>query len=143
MEKRTLRYSLLPGRYAICRLPPDSPLPEWAIRQDEFCSITRTSDELSIVCRENWVAADVNAERGWVCLKLQGPFAFSETGILSAFLNPLAQHEIGIFAISTFDTDYVLIKEKDWKKASEVLSAAGHEVVVRSQESVVSNPLHP
>lgn len=85
------------------------------------------------MCPEDWVPADVHAARDWVCLKLQGPFAFSETGILSAFLHPLAEHEIGIFAISTFDTDYLLIEEKGWKKASEALSAAGHEVVVRSQ----------
>jgi hypothetical protein len=111
-------------------------VPHWASRHDKFCSITRTTDELSIVCPEDWVPAEVNAARGWICLKLEGPFAFSETGILRAFLNPLAEHGIGIFAISTFDTDYVLIQAQFWPKASEVLRAAGHEAVVGSQSSV-------
>jgi hypothetical protein len=60
---------------------------------------------------------------------LLGPFAFSETGVLSSFLDPLAEHGIGIFAISTFDTDYLLIEARFWEKASQVLRAAGHEEV--------------
>lgn len=103
------------------------------MREPGFCSVTRTSDELSIVCAEEVVPAGTNAVRGWLCLKLEGPFAFSETGILSSFLAPLAESGIGIFAISTFDTDYVLIQVQSWSKASEALRGAGHEEVVRSQ----------
>ena len=97
-----------------------------------FCSITRTADEVSIVCAENVVPTEIEAARGWVCLKLEGPFAFSETGILSSFLAPLAESGIGIFAISTFDTDYVLIETKLWERAAEVLGAAGHQRVTPS-----------
>jgi hypothetical protein len=75
----------------------------------------------------------VDAARGWVCLKLDGPFAFSQTGILSSFVSPLAECGIGIFAVATFDTDYVLIQEESWPKASQALRVAGHEEVVRSQ----------
>jgi hypothetical protein len=130
---RRLRYSLLAGRYAVCRLEAGAAIPEWALQASGFGSITRTSDELSIVCAENSVPAAVDAARGWVCLKLEGPFAFSETGILGAFIDPLAEHGVGIFAISTFDTDYVLIQAEDWSQASAVLRAAGHEELVRSR----------
>lgn len=128
----TLKYSLLAGRHAICKLPCDAPIPEWAFRQPGFCSVTRTRDELSIVCSETSFPAQVDAARGWICLKLHGPFAFSETGILNSFVAPLAACGIGIFAVATFDTDYVLIQEQSWPKASQALRAAGHEEVVIS-----------
>ena len=126
---RKLRYSLLPGRYAVCRLQASAAIPHWALPSNGFCSITRTPDELSIVCAEDRVPSVIDAARGWVCLKLEGPFAFSETGILSSFLAPLADSRVGIFAISTFDTDYVLIQAQAWPKALEALRAAGHEEV--------------
>ncbi len=106
-----------------------SDVPPWAFRESGFCSVTRTSDELSIVCTEEAIPREVEAERGWVCLKLAGPFAFTQTGILSSFLAPLAESGIGIFAVSTFDTDYVLIKEENWGVASSALREAGHELI--------------
>jgi hypothetical protein len=127
--ERKLRYSLLAGRYAICRLLPTLDVPEWAFRKSGFCSVTQTSDELSIVCAEDAIPREVEAERGWVCLKLNGPFPFTQTGILSSFLAPLAESGIGIFAVSTFDTDYVLIKEENWGIASGALREAGHESI--------------
>jgi len=94
-----------------------------------FFSVTRTSEELSIVCPEEHVPPQVKHERGWSCWRLEGPFAFSETGILASFVQPLAEHAIPVFAISTFNTDYVLVK-RDWmEKATQVLRAAGHEEV--------------
>ena len=69
------------------------------------------------------------AERGWVALKLEGPFPFSMTGVLASFLQPLAEAEIPIFAISTFDTDYVLIKRQNLEQAALALAAAKHENV--------------
>lgn len=129
---KRLRYSLLAGRYAICKLEPQAAIPDWTLQGSEFYSITRTADELSIVVPEAQVPLAVSASPGWVCLRLVGPFAFSETGVLSSFVKPLAEQEIGIFAIATYDTDYVLIEEKFWARASEALSAAGHELVVRS-----------
>ncbi len=128
MAKITLRFSLLEGRFAVCRLAADSEVPEWVSRGDQFTSITRTSDELSIVCAEDSVPRDGKAERGWLCVKLHGPFSFSETGILTAFVNPLSDRGMSIFAISTFDTDYVLIKEEFWSRAQKVLEEAGHKI---------------
>lgn len=89
----------------------------------------RTRDELSILCSEDRVRDDVLAERGWVALKLEGPFPFSMTGVLASFLQPLAVAEIPIFAISTFDTDYVLIKHENVSEATVALGAAGHQEV--------------
>jgi hypothetical protein len=81
------------------------------------------------VCLEGSVPTEVNTSRGWVGLRLIGPFAFSEIGVLNAFLHPLAKHGIGVFAISTFDTDYLLIEARFWDRASKVLRAAGHEEI--------------
>ncbi len=126
MTAHQLRYSVLPGKFAICRFSPDSAIPEWA-SGSKFFSITRTTDELSIVSPEELVAPGIQAEKGWACLALQGPFPFEMTGVLAAVLHPLAGAEIGIFAISTFDTDYVLIKEDSLRTAEETLRQAGLE----------------
>lgn len=88
--------------------------------------MVRASDELSIVCEEERVPDGVRSEKGWVALKLEGPFPFSMTGVLAAFLEPLAQAKIPIFAISTFDTDYVLIKKADLERAVGALAGVGH-----------------
>ena len=120
-----MKFRLLPQRLAVCRLGADAPVPEWAL-EAAFFSLVRTSDELSIVCGEERVPHDVRGEKGWVALKLEGPFPFSLTGVLAAFLDPLAEARIPIFAISTFDTDHVLIKQEDVARAVEVLTAAGH-----------------
>ncbi len=109
----------------MCRLNAEAPLPAWALAGPLF-SVARTGDELSIVCEEERVPDGVRSEKGWVALKLEGPFPFSLTGVLAAFLEPLAKARIPIFAISTFDTDYVLIKREDAARAGEVLTAAGH-----------------
>lgn len=130
--RHKLRYSLLPGLFAICKLPAHAPVPGWISSARAFCSVTRTQDELSIVCSEDSLPSGVSASVGWVCMQLAGPFAFSETGILSSFLEPLARHNIGIFALSTFDTDYVLIQQKFWTEASRVLREAGHEEIPAS-----------
>ncbi len=109
----------------MCRLGAEAPVPAWAL-ESAFFSVVRTSDELSIVCGEERVPQDVPGEKGWVALKLEGPFPFSLTGVLAAFLEPLAEARIPIFALSTFDTDYVLVKQEDAARAVEVLTAAGH-----------------
>lgn len=133
---RRLKYRLIAERHAICKLRPDAPIPEWALQPGPVCSITRTADELSIVCHENNISASVRntpelrdrpPSTGWICLKLEGPFPFTETGILESFLKPLSANSIPIFAVSTFDTDYVFIPEQFWGAAHDVLSAAGHE----------------
>ena len=117
----------------MCRLASDGRIPAWALESDFFC-VVRTSDELSIVCREDVCTADrmpdgAPTERGWLALKLEGPFPFSMTGVLASFLQPLAEARIPIFAISTFETDYVLIKSKNLEQAVAALGTAGHERV--------------
>ena len=125
---RKLKFSLLPGSFAICRLARESAVPDWALR-GSFFSLTSTPDELSIVCPEPQVPPVIHHENGLACLKLEGPFPFSETGILSSFVQPLSDRAIPIFAVSTFDTDYVLVKNAWLEKALEALKIAGHEQI--------------
>jgi hypothetical protein len=91
-----------------------------------FTSITRTAEELSIVCPQENVPEGVKAEKGWICFELVGPFPFSQTGVLASFIDPLAERGVSIVAISTFDTDYVLVKEEFAGTALEALQEAGH-----------------
>lgn len=94
----TLKFSRLPGSFAVCRLPTNNAVPEWALR-GAFFSATATADEVSIVCLGAQVPSNIVHENDWVCLKLQGPFPFSETGILSSFVRPLSERAIPIFAV--------------------------------------------
>lgn len=118
MISRTL--CLLPGTYAVCRLESGAVVPAWATTGD-FFSLTRTADELSIVCDQSVVPDDVQCERDWRCFKLAGPIPFSTVGVLASLVEPLADAGISVFAISTFDTDYLLVKEMDLAKAAAVL----------------------
>lgn len=127
------QYSLLPGNFAICRLAADADLPRWALRPGKFSSVSRTGEELSIVCAEEFVPPDIKAERGWACFKLEGPIPFFETGVLTSFIQPLSENAIPIFAVSTFATDYVLIKEECTERAATVLRSAGHEMISQAR----------
>lgn len=124
---QTLKFRRLAGPYAIVRLGPDVPVSAWAT-EGEFNSITRTPEELSIVCPADNVPAEINSPHHWMCLKLQGPFPFSQTGVLLSFIEPLSSKGIPIFAISTYDTDYVLIQEEWAGAALNALKHAGHEL---------------
>lgn len=104
-------------------------MPDLPTDSDEFWSLTQTTDELSLVCPENHVRGDVRSENGWRVLKLEGTFPFEQTGVLSSVLSPLGEAGIGIFAISTFDTDYVLIKAGAIAAAVDVLQRAGHRIL--------------
>ncbi len=115
----------------MCRFASDTRIPAWALESGFFC-VVRTRDELSIVCGEDVYTEDrmpdgALAERGWMALKLEGPFPLSMTGVLASFLQPLAEARIPIFAISTFETDYVLIKRENLEQAVAALGTAGHE----------------
>jgi uncharacterized protein len=123
-----LKFRQLPGSFMICRLHPDAPMPK-LVPNDSFTSATRTADELSIVCPMDQAPAGAKCEGPWTCFKLQGPFPFSQTGVLASFIDPLAEHGVPIFAIATFDTDYVLVKEEHAPTARQVLKAAGHELI--------------
>jgi len=121
----SLKFSRLPGSFAICQLPAGSDVPSWAL-QGPFFSVTRTEDELSVVCWVGQVPAEVRHEGDWACLKLEGPFPFSLTGVLASFIKPLSEQAISIFALATFDTDYVLVKTSSLDRAIEILKGAGH-----------------
>lgn len=114
---------------AVARLGPADAIPDWAaIASSDFVSITRTSDELSIVCDAASVPSGVRAERGWVALKVAGPLAFDQTGVLASLSTVLANAEVPIFVISSYDTDYILIRDGDTSTATAALKAAGHTV---------------
>lgn len=112
---------------AVCRLPAHSAVPAWAT-DGPFLSVTKTKEELSIVCLENVVPEGVKREGPWRALKVQGPLDFALTGILASLAQPLAEAKISIFAISTFDTDYLLVKAGDLDRATAALAAVGHHV---------------
>ena len=113
--------------YAIVRLDPDAELPDW-VRGGHFWSATRSESELSIVCCEEDVPTDASAERGWCALELAGPLDFSLTGVVAALVTPLAEAEVPIFVISTFETDYLFVRERDLERSVEALAEAGHSV---------------
>jgi uncharacterized protein len=123
-----LKFRQLAGSFAVCRLPAEAPMPA-SIESDSFISITRASDELSIVCGIEHVPENTKCESPWSCFRLEGPFPFSLTGVLASFLDPLAKAGISIFAVSTFDTDYVLVKEESVPAALKSLREAGHELL--------------
>ena len=127
MNQHALKFQRLAGPYAIVQLAPESPVPAWAA-EGEFSSVTRTPEELSIVCPAGNVPAEINSPHHWMGLKLEGPFPFSLTGVLLSFIEPLSSKDIPIFAISTYDTDYVLIQEQWAGAALNALKHAGHEL---------------
>jgi hypothetical protein len=120
---------ILPETFAVCRLAPDAPIPDWAVFAGSPISITRTADELSIVGPASRVPDGVQAERGWRCFKILGPLPFTMTGVLASLVAPLAEAGISIFAFSTYDTDYVMVKEETLALARDVLVADGFEIV--------------
>ena len=116
---------VLDGRLSVCRLPASDRVPSWALELHEgLVSITRTPDELSIVCPEEAVPPDTTVEEGFRALVLPGPIPFTETGVLASLAAPLAAAGISIFAISTYDTDYVLVRETDLEAALAALGAS-------------------
>ena len=127
---RGLSLTLLPDAVAICHLDPKAPIPEWAL-ESGWWSITRTGDELSVVCEEARVPTDVASSRGWRALKFDGPLPLDQTGILASVTTPLAAARVSVFALATFSTDYVLIPFAQQAAAISALERAGHSV--RSQ----------
>lgn len=126
MNKR-LNLKLLKDKYSVCRLNKDDEIPKW-IFNEEFFSITKTEDELSIVCLQDKIKEDIKCERDWKILKIEGPLDFSLIGILSKISTLMANNNISIFAISTYDTDYILIKEESIDKAIEILENNNYNI---------------
>ena len=125
---------LLSQAMAVCRLSPHEDIPIWALQQHSFLSLTYTDDELSIVCSASSVPAGIQSEKYWQAIKVQGPLDFSLTGVLSSLAAPLASENIPIFVISTFDTDYILVKEQNVERAKTVLKRHGHVFVLTEQQ---------
>jgi hypothetical protein len=115
------------GEYAVCQLEAGEPLPPW-LPSAPFWTVTRAGDELSIICSSEAVPFDSSHESGWRLLRMTGPFPFDLTGILTSVLTPLAAADVGILAISTFNTDYILVKHTRLGVAVTALRAAGHVV---------------
>src|SRR5262249_39354445 len=127
MQPSPLMLASIDGVFAVCKLPAGSPVPSWATEGNLF-SITGTADELSIVCRQEAVPAGVVHEGDWRCLRVAGAMPFTLVGVLAALTTPLADAGISLFAVSTFDTDYLLVKVEDLERAKAALRAAGHTV---------------
>lgn len=128
MSEQILTMRLLKEKYGVCRLDELDLIPEWA-KNGEFFSITRTLDELSIVCSQDNIPADIKSERDWRALKVEGPLDFALVGILASISTILAQSKISIFAISTYDTDYILVKDRDIDNAIEALVNEKYKVI--------------
>jgi hypothetical protein len=129
MERRPLRLELLPGTYAVCRLEAAEPVPGWA-GAGPFVSMTRTEAELSVVCPEGAVPAEVRKEPGWRCLRVVGPLGFGMTGVLASLAGPLASSGVSIFVVSTYDTDYLMVQDRDLERGKDALERAGHTVAL-------------
>jgi hypothetical protein len=123
-----MKLHILTGRYAICRMPRENPIPSWFPGHPEFINITYTADELSIVCLEGNVPVSVTQEKGWRVLKVEGPLDLAMTGVIASLSSLLAAAGVSIFSVSTYDTDYLLVKEERLEQAKEVLRQAGFEV---------------
>lgn len=128
MTEKKLTLRLLEGNYSVCRLTLGGEFPKWALGSD-FYSITKTSEELSVVCAQQDIPEDVLCERDWRILKVEGPLDFSLVGILFSVSMVLAENDISIFAISTYDTDYILVKDKDAKEAVRALRENHYNVI--------------
>ena len=127
MDLQKLSLSVLPDRLAIHRLAADDPIPAWA-SGGGFVSITRTRDELSVVCSERAAPDGVARQAGWRCLQVLGPLDLSLVGVLASMIEPLAQAQLSVFAVSTYDTDYLLVRDETLNQALETLRAAGHVI---------------
>jgi hypothetical protein len=127
MNMQGLSLAILSDSFAVCKLRADENTPSWA-PSGSFSSLTRTPDELSIVCPQELVPEGIQAVKGWKSLKVEGKLDFTLVGILSSLTSSLAQVGIVVFVISTYDTDYIFVKESDLDRAVGALRNAGHDV---------------
>lgn len=122
-----LSFTPLPHDYAITRLPHDAPVPDW-VGANGLTSITRADDELSIVCRENHVPADVTAQLGWAALRVDMLAALDEPGVVMSAITPISSAGLGVFVVSTHLRDYILVRRSELASAFDALTDAGHEI---------------
>ncbi len=123
-----MKLELLSGNYAICQVKKEEPYSEW-ISKDAFSSVTETDQEKSIVCLDDSIPDHITKEQGWRLMRVMGVLDFSLIGILSSILEPLAEYKISVFAISTYNTDYIMVKEETLNKAAEALKKKGHHII--------------
>lgn len=123
----TLTFITLPGAYAICRLEASANIPAW-IAQSAFYNISKSADELSIICEQRYVPDDIRANRDWKLLRLEGVLDLALPGITARFSTPLAQSGVNLCVIATYDTDYIMIKSEKLLRAQTVLRQAGFAV---------------
>lgn len=128
MSESILTMELMKETYGVCRLEKGDDIPKWGI-ESSFFSITRTEDELSVVCNEEDIPDTIKSEKEWRILKVLGPLDFSLIGILSSISSILAKEKISIFAISTYDTDYILLKETDLSQGIKALEANRYKII--------------
>ena len=126
--RTSLTLTRLPGTFAIARAGADAPVPAGILDAPSFVTVSRTEDELSVVAHEALVGDLPRVDGGWACFKVHGPFEFSEVGIVARLSRALADAGVGIFVISTFDTDYILVKEAQSEAAADAWRAQGHNV---------------
>ena len=131
MRERQLKLSLLKDMYAICVYPHIASIPEWAL-MTSLCSITRTEKELTIVCPQSVVPPGCECDKNWRCFRIDGSFDFNQIGVISSLATPLAEGGISIFVVSTYDTDYILVKEEKVEHAITVLTNDGHLITRES-----------
>lgn len=115
----------VPGRFAVCRLAPDADLPDWWTGPG-FKAVVQAEDEITLVCLQERVPEDVQAERDWTCLRSVGPFPFDATGVVSCIIAPLSAAGIGVFVLCTYDGEHVLIPSSKAGAAVACLEEAGH-----------------
>ncbi len=127
MENHTLDLEVLPSLFSICQLAWDAPLPEWS-QTGELIAMVRTREELSLVCPTHAVPPHIQAQGPWRAIKIRGPLDFSQVGILLTLLTPLAHAAISVFALSTYNTDYVFVPAEHLDTAIQVLKDAGHRI---------------
>lgn len=125
---KSIRLKVLPDIYSISRLESTNPIPDWADGEG-FVNIARSADELSIVCHQNRVPEGIKIDRDWNCIQFVGPFAFDETGIVLSVIRPLTEAGFGVFVVSTFDGDFLLLKADRFAEGLVVLSNAGHQIL--------------
>jgi hypothetical protein len=129
MPEHILRLTLLPEDLMVVRLNPSDPIPAWALAAGSLVSITRTADELSIICpSQAHLPESAAVSAGWRALRFEGPFAFDQVGVMAAVAAPLAQAGVSILALATYDTDYLLVKNEQLPLALQAVRAAGHHV---------------
>jgi hypothetical protein len=130
----TYSLTLLPGEYALCQLPPNAPIPPWTTIDGDFWTMTRTQDELSIICAQAHLPAatapEISVARDWRLLRVEGPFDFETTGVLATLSEVLARAEVVLLAVATYRTDYLLVKAEQLERVIPALRDAGHRITV-------------